>query len=188
MNILIDALPKSVSISGEEYAIHTNFRDWIRLELTLSGQATNEDKMLALFKMFCSALPPTKELAVEGVMEFFSGMKEAETGTGNTKPQKRIYSFEHDAEYIYSAFLSQYNIDLNEMDMHWWKFKALFKGLDDTHKISKIMEFRAVELTKIKDKEQKSYYRRMKELYRLPDGRTESDKADDFVNALSGLV
>ena len=42
--------------------------------------------------------------------------------------QKQIYSYEFDADYIYSAFLQQYKIDLNSIKyMHWWKFKDLFE-------------------------------------------------------------
>ncbi|WP_165442998.1 Gp15 family bacteriophage protein [Senegalia massiliensis] len=54
-----------------------------------------------------------------------------------------IYSFEHDDEYIYSAFLDQYGIDLKDIKhLHWWKFKSPFKGLKEDNLICKIMRYR----------------------------------------------
>jgi hypothetical protein len=98
---------------------------------------------------------------------------------------KQIYSFEYDAEYIFSAFLSQYNIDLNSIKyMHWWKFRALFTGLNEDHLFSKIMSYRAMDLSKIKDKEQRKYYRKLKLKYRLPDTRSDREKERDFANIL----
>jgi len=103
----------------------------------------------------------------------------------NGKSVRAIYSFEHDAGYIFSAFLAQYNIDLNVIEyMHWWKFKALFESLNEDHLISKIMSYRSMDLSQIKDKEQRKYYRKLKMAYRLPDNRTDEEKEKDFTNAL----
>ena len=55
--------------------------------------------------------------------------KRAGAVEGATEVQ-RIYSFEHDDDYIYSAFLTQYHIDLQDIEyLHWWKFKALLRTL-----------------------------------------------------------
>jgi len=44
----------------------------------------------------------------------------------------------------------------------------MFKTLKGDNEIVKIMEYRAINLSKIKDKEQKRYYKSMKEFYKLP--------------------
>ena len=98
---------------------------------------------------------------------------------------KRIYSYEFDAEYIYSAFMEQYKIDLNKEHLHWWKFKALFNSLNEEVLFSKIMSYRAIDLSKIKDKDMKKYYKKMKKLYALPDLRSEEEKENDFAEAFS---
>jgi hypothetical protein len=46
------------------------------------------------------------------------------------------------------------------------------------------MEYRAVDLSKIKDKDQKEHYKKLKIKYALPDNRTEEEKEQDFANAL----
>ena len=85
---------------------------------------------------------------------------------------------------IFSAFWHDYKIDLNEIDyLHWFKFKALFEGLDDKNRFCEIMGYRAIDLNKIKDKEQKKRYRKLQRQYALPDNRTVEEKEQDFANA-----
>ena len=98
---------------------------------------------------------------------------------------KQIYSYEFDDEYIYSAFMSQYGIDLNNTKyLHWWKFKALMNSLNDNTLFVKIMGYRNIELSKIKDKSMKDFYKSMKKQYSLPDMRSEEEKEADFANEL----
>ena len=99
-----------------------------------------------------------------------------------------IYSFEHDAEYIYAAFLDQYGIDLQDIEhLHWWKFRALFKGLKEDTLISKIMGYRSIEITNNMSDSEKKYYRKMKQIYALPDNRTQEEKERAFTNAIASI-
>ena len=85
---------------------------------------------------------------------------------------------------IYTAFLDQYGLDLNETDyLHWCKFKAMFEGLKSDNKICEIMGYRAIDVSKIKDKEEKKRYKKLQREYALPDDRTEEEKEQDFAEA-----
>lgn len=77
-----------------------------------------------------------------------------------TKGNKRqIYNYEFDAEYIYSAFMQQYRIDLQEIKyLHWWKFKALFNGLSKETQFVQIMGYRSIDTKKIKDRKERKRY------------------------------
>ena len=128
--------------------------------------------------------------AVEDIIWFYKGGKnekenvDKEVKKSNSK-EKQIYSYEFDAEYIYSAFMEQYNIDLNSIKyLHWWKFKALFNSLNENVLFSKIMGYRAMNINKIKDKDMKKHYKKMKKIYALPDMRSEEEKENDFADAL----
>jgi len=79
--------------------------------------------------------------------------------------------------------MEQYKIDLNYTNMHWWKFKALFQGLSDNTLMVKIMGYRSIDLGKIKDKEEKARYKKLKKIYALPDMRTVEQKEADFNKA-----
>ena len=67
--------------------------------------------------------------------------------------------------------------------MHWWKFKAMFNGLKSDNKIVEIMGYRAIDLSKIKDKEEKKRYKELKRIYALPDMRSQEQKESDFACA-----
>ena len=85
---------------------------------------------------------------------------------------------------IYSAFMSQYGIDLQKIKfLHWWEFKAMFECLNDDNKIVEVMGYRSINLAKIKDKDEKARIRKLKKLYALPDMRTDEEKQADFNRA-----
>lgn len=189
MNILIDLVPKTVKVLGKEYTINSNFRTFILFELLIQDESLSEvEKGIQALKLcYEDEIPPDLNSAIEGILYFYRGGKEeneiqGREGNGNyTQP----YSYEYDAELIYSAFLSQYNIDLQDIEyLHWWKFKALFKGLSEEHEIKKAIKFRTMDLNKIKDKQEREYYRKMKEVYKLPISEEEQKRLDDLTNAL----
>lgn len=190
MNILVDKLPTEY----KGLKVNTNFRSFILFELLMQDRDfSNEEKISLALNLFFEneEFKTTNEVkkAIDGILWIYSLGKSEENNTSKNevkeKKQKNIYSYEHDANLIYSAFLSQYNIDLNEIDyLHWWKFKSLFEGLNDENRICEIMGYRATDLSKIKDKDKKEYYKKLKIKHALPDNRTEEEKEQDFANAL----
>lgn len=176
MSLLTSKLTKSVNIEGIKFEINSNFRNSILFEeLILNEDISKEevqDKAIQLYfkKPIIKSYRP---MALQAIIDFYScGRPEEETEgrkeNYNSK-QKNIYSFKYDDEYIYSAFLDQYGIDLQDIDyLHWWKFKAMFKSLKSDNKIVEIMGYRSMDLNSIKDKEQKAFYKKMQDIYRLP--------------------
>ena len=185
MNILIDKLPTE----HKGLKINTNFRLFILFELLMQDKDyTPEEKIkLSLDLFFENKITNIKE-AVECILWFYSGgidKKEKKEKKEESQTKKRIYSFEYDAEYIYSAFLDQYGIDLNEIDyLHWWKFKAMFKSLKSDNKIVEIMGYRAINVSKIKNKDEQKKYKKLQMEFALPDNRSEEEKETEFANAL----
>lgn len=201
MSILLGKLPESLEIQGESYDLNTDFRTWIRFESLFTKSQDDGYDAFANACILCFRktdekpfkLPPSYTDTLKGLLAFYCGksldeyeelaVKKADGSMNNEKSQ-RIYDFEFDSDYIYAAFMQQYGIDLCQTDMHWWKFKALFAGLTDGTKIADIMQVRAVDLSKIKDKEQKARYIKLKDLYSLPDLRSEEEKENDMASAL----
>ena len=58
-----------------------------------------------------------------------------------------------------------------------------FESLTDKTQIVEIMGYRAIDLSKIKDKEEKKRYKELKRIYALPDMRTQEQKESDFACA-----
>ena len=171
MNILIDLLPSSVKINGTEYDINSDFRTSVLFSLLMEDDSLNEEeKVLQALNLYYPVVPDNLEEAIEQIKWFYSCGK-LNNPIGNKKARassKKVFDFEVDANYIYSAFMSQYNIDLQDIgQLHWWKFKALLEGLKEDNKLSKIIEYRSMDLSKIKDKEQRKFYKDMQKQYSL---------------------
>lgn len=183
MNLLLDKLPTE----HEGLKIETNFRSFILFELLMQDKKiSDKDKIILALRIFYKEIPQDIKKAMDVIIWFYSrGKNKVKNDKKDEKnDKKRIYSYEYDADCIYSAFLHDYRLDLNEIDyLHWWKFKALFEGLNGENKICKYMEYRAVDLSKIKDKEQKKKYKKLKQACSLPDERTEEEKEQDFADA-----
>ena len=188
-NLLINKLPQCTS-SGLK--IRTDFRESIKFELLMQDRTISDEKkiriILNLYYYKPEKITDIKK-ALEDILWFYKGGDRIVTDNrkkendGNDK-KKQIYSYEFDAEYIYSAFMQQYKIDLNSIRyLHWWKFRALFINLNEDVLFSKIMKYRAIDLKDIKDKEMKKFYKKMKQLYALPDMRTDEEKENDFARA-----
>ena len=195
MSIILDPMPNFLEVDGQKISINTDFRTWIRFDEALFwSEKPMEDRIYsALDICYCGKIPADINGAVRAAIGFYAHagnpIKEIGENTqneqGNFARGKQTYSFAHDASLIYAAFRSQYGIDLTKESLHWWIFKALFEGLTDENKICKVMEIRSIDLSKIKDKEQKAHYRKLKRLYRLPDPRSEEEQETDMINALS---
>lgn len=188
MNILIDLLPTIVNINNVEYEINSDFRTSILFELLMQDNSIGkEDKIITALELYYPVIPENINEAIEQILWFYRCGKEITSSKGNGKGKSitQIYSFEHDDDYIYAAFMDQYNIDLQDIEyLHWWKFKAMFKSLKEGNEIVKIMGYRSMDLSKIKDKEEKAYYKKMQELYKLPISKDEKEKLDEITVAL----
>lgn len=174
-------------VDGKKYAVNTDFRHWIRLELAINDDnMPNQDKIKLLLSLYKNKLPPRLDKAVFALGQFYSGGGKSMPRRGDSK-NTALYSFEYDKEAIYAAFYKEYNIDLNTARLHWWQFKALFQNLPPSCTFMRILCFRAVDLSRIKDSTERSFYRRMKVLCSLPDSRSKEEKDLENTQSLSAL-
>ena len=153
-------------------------------------ELTKEEKIIQSLQLYYPNFNEIKDFktAINNILWFYSGGKELANSNKkkNTRNNKQIYNYEFDAEYIYSAFMQEYKIDLQDIEsLHWWKFKALFNGLTEETQFVKIMGYRTIDISKIKDKKEKKRYKELQRLYALPDMRTEEEKEYDFAEAFS---
>lgn len=190
-NLILNKLPQ---YTPSKLKIRTDFRETIKFELLMQDKTINEnDKIKMALNLYYYNPHEIEDIkkAIEDILWFYKGGKQdkkrnVDNEKDDNSKQKQIYSYEFDAEYIYSAFMEQYKIDLNSIKyLHWWKFKALFLSLNEEVLFSKIMGYRAMNINSIKDKEMKKFYKKMKKIYALPDMRTEEEKENDFAEAFS---
>ena len=155
--------------------------------MLMQDDEVNEyDKIFTALELFYPTIPHDLQQGIDKIMWFYAGdtVQGKDLGRGVTKSDQQ-YNYEYDADYIFAAFMDQYGIDLNEIEyMHWWKFKALFKNLKEDNLIVKIMQYRSIDLRKIKDKEEQKRYKELKELYKIPISKTEVEKKNEIDECL----
>lgn len=178
-SILTSKLPVDVVINNKRYKINSDFRTSIIFAKLIEENELTEDIILKILELYYPIIPKDIEQAINNIFWFYTCGKNEEEKS-NSKPtgnNKKVYDYEEDAQYIYSAFLSQYRIDLQDIEyLHWWKFKAMFTSLKEDNEIVKIMQYRSMDLSKIQDKEQKEFYKKMKDIYKLKEKISEEDK------------
>lgn len=140
MDLTKRGLPNVVTINGSPFSIYTDFRKWMRFEIEVGKLRQGEN--IDVSYLFKNEMPPCCNL--RDLFVFSRPVSEL--------PRLRKDSdvialdYEIDADYIYSAFMGQYGIDLIEIEeLHWHKFLALLKGLREGEVITKIMSYRCYE-------------------------------------------
>lgn len=201
MNILIDKLPQKI----DNIEINTDFRNWMLFELILQDKELNEqEQFLEIInvtlkdgiKVISNLTKNELKNVINNLLWFYTcdryknekNNKIFDLKQDFKTKSKAIYSFEYDADYIFSSFYECYKIDLTKTKMHWWKFKTLFANLSDNCIFSKIMQYRSIEINSKMSKEERKFYLEKKRIYALPDLRTNEQKENDFANSLFKMM
>ena len=93
-----------------------------------------------------------------------------------------IIDYDLDSELIYSSFMQQYGIDITVVDMHWYKFMALIKGLSADTKLGRVMGYRAYTKSDTSHEEFMKEQQRIWEIY--PPLTAEQQADIDELNSL----
>ena len=183
MNILINPLPMNYQYNGIEYPFHTDFREWIKVELIMADEEILPNEKAGIIASIIFPKVPQDIKLWDFLIWFYACGKNPPTvksKKASSKKNTAIYSFEYDDGYIYSAFIEQYNIDLTTIDyLHWWKFKAMFKSLHDC-KFTDILGYRSEEIDSKMSEKQKSRIKELKQVYGLPKSLSEQQKIEEI--------
>lgn len=200
MNLLIDLPPDTVAVGNGEYPIATGFRTWVLFELLMQDDSISpsEKARNAIELAFPEGIPgeESAEDVIDAIIWFYTcgrSDKERKLGADNENTDEeesydtheRAYSFDYDDEYIYAAFRQQYGVNLATIrDLHWWEFRAMFKGLDHNCEFAKIMGYRTAKVTSDMSKSEKAFLHKMKAIHALPMSQKEYDAANALIDAL----
>ena len=170
LNLLYQKLPDALVVDGTEYAIKTDFRDWIWFAELLENQEMMElEKACLAMQLFTERRPLNVAAAFCAFMDF-AACKELPK-TGITKPVQRnepVFSCLYDSPYIYGAFLQAYGIDLCSTPyLHWYRFHALLTALPDCP-LSERIGIRSVRLSDVNDSRQRIQIIKRQDAVRIP--------------------
>lgn len=145
MNPLIQKLPTAVKVDGLRYEINSDFRNCLKIITAFEdSELLPQEKQLIMLKLlFGDNIPPDLEQACRVGVKFLNCGEEIEESKESAAFGGRLYSFEKDARFIFTAINQTHGIDLESIDyMHWWKFCWLFMDLKEDCFFSRMIYLR----------------------------------------------
>ena len=89
-----------------------------------------------------------------------------------------IYILLGEKGYIKASFMSDYKIDIDKIEMHWWQFYDLLQGLTDNSVLNRVRSIREESLSGKKGKE-RSKWEELKKQVELKREKTSYEKELD---------
>ena len=153
--------PQFVEVNGKQYKINTDFRVAIECNRIAEDDSIGDfERALAIiYTLFGEEginTPKHYERLLELAQMYLLCGKEYDT-ENNDKPDM---NFIEDYSYITTSFMSDYHIDLDNSEMHWWKFMDLMNGLSNSELgdcciLNRIRNLRTYDISQIKDQKEK---------------------------------
>lgn len=190
--------PTKVKIENEEYSINTDFRIAIECDKIARDLSINDfERALAIiYKLYGEKGLKAKnnyDKLLELAQKYLSCGKEI---TDKTKREEPDMDFEQDMDYIEASFMSDYNIDLTNIEMHWWKFFNLINGLSNNELgncciLNRIRNLRNYDTSQIKDSKERQKIEEVKRQVALKKkektlSKEQKESVDRF-NKLAGI-
>lgn len=169
-----NSLPDVITINGRDFLIHTDFRVWLKFEISLTKM--NPKDIIDVSYLFKNEKP--SYCPISDLIAFSRPRNELPRNVFG-KSDVIVIDYELDADLIYSAFMEQYGIDLLEVEhLHWHKFLALLAGIGENTKLREVMGYRCYEKSTEKEDVLRNKLRRAWEINRT--SLTEKEELDEF--------
>lgn len=182
--------PEYIEVNNKTYKINTDYKyalacfraledddinDYARVYAIISillGKENNENIEVPQFN--------NEELskAIELLVKYLSCNKSNDKDISN----KRDMDFIQDEEYIKASFYTDYQIDLDNTKMHWWKFCNMIEGFTEKCILNKVRDIRNTDLSEYKDQKTKDKLIRAMETVKLKNKKSREEKIleDEF--------
>lgn len=189
--------PKYVKVNDKKYEINTDFRVAIECNRIAEDETIGDfERALAIiYELFGEEGINTQEdheKLLELALKYLSCGKEI-----NDKPKEEPdMDFIEDMDYIEASFMSDYNIDLASVEMHWWKFYKLMNGLSNSEignccVLNRVRNLRNFDTKDIKDQKEKDRIEKAKKEVALKKNKKEkhiTQKQEESMNRLNELL
>ena len=165
--------------NGKKYKINTSYRVALKCDDIYKDDTIGDyEKNLAIIYILLGEKAINDRKNFPEIIELIS--KYLSCGKEVTRDNYKIPSmdFVQDEGYIKASFMSDYGIDLNKDDMHWWKFFDLLQGLTESSVLNRVRSIREEPLSGKKGKELSKWIE-VKKQVELKMKKTEEEKELD---------
>ena len=162
-NIMLDPLPND----WNGYPIDSDFQTGIMISQCMADESlSNDEKFLtAMDLLFPQDKPPVNE-AEEAITWFLNEYNHDNMASKKKEKEEIVFDFDIDQWRIYAAFKSQYNIDLNTAQLHWFVFMGLLSNLAECA-LTRVMDIRQKEITPKMSRKEKNAIMAAKKVFAI---------------------
>lgn len=189
--------PKYIEIKGKRYKINTDFRVAIECnEIANDSEISDYERAIGiLIKLFGTEIIDdgrndfdVYSKALDLAQKYLSCGKEIKTSDDDVPDMDYV----EDMDYIEASFMSDYNIDLSNIQMHWWKFYNLLNGLSNSELgnccvLNRIRNLRNYDLSEIKDIKERQKMKKAQEQVALKRNKKENNLTEKQKRSLEEL-
>lgn len=190
--------PEYAKIGDRKYKINTDYRTAIKCNEIANDTTIGDcERALAIIYVLFGEeglnCPSDYQKLLEIAQKYLSCGKEL-NDNGNEKPDM---DFVQDMDFIEASFMSDYGIDLANIEMHWWKFFNLMNGLSNSEFgncciLNRIRNIRNTDLNSIEDAKTRKQVKEQQERFALKKMKKkftkEQEKSIDKFYKLTGIV
>lgn len=172
--------PEYIEFNLKKYKINTDFRLALKCDEVFRDDSIGDfEKMLAIIYILLGeeALKDREnhEKVFSLLLKYLRCGKELNNEPNTEEPSM---DFKQDIGYIKASFMSDYKIDLDKEEMHWWQFFDLLTGLTENSVLNRVRSIREEPLLNKKGKEREKW-EKLKRQVELKHDKTEKEKELD---------
>lgn len=200
-NILLTSAPSTVKVGGFSVDINTSWRTGVKVMQAIEDVNLSEkDQQLALLMLYFGFQSESKvalrkpavehpDEAIEAALLFFNfnepkQPKSPTVAAPDSSAVFRSWDWDLDAWRVIADFRREYQINLTDdnLQMHWWDFWSLFRGLCDTSNSMNVIAIRGATPDPKMSSEEKNELRKRQEAVMLPPRtKEEAEKIGNFL-------
>lgn len=180
--------PEYVKVNNKKYKIDTSFRTAIKcIDIANDFNIYDYERALAIIYMLFGdeALDDKEnyEKLLKLAQKYLSCGQELKEDNDNEIDM----DFTQDMNLIETSFLSDYNMDISNSNMHWWKFYDLVNGLSNSEMgncciLNRIRNLRNTDTSKIKDFKIRQQTEEMQQRFALKKHDVYTKEEEDNIN------
>ena len=146
--------PEYIEVDLKKYKINTDFRLALKCdEIYRDESISDTEKNMAIIYILLGSEALADRKNYDKILKLLAKYLACNKDIDNTMEKEPSMNYKQDGGYIKASFMSDYGIDLDVDDMHWWKFFDLLQGLTDNSVLNRVRAIREESLSGKKGKE-----------------------------------
>lgn len=174
--------PEYIEVNGKRYKINTDFRVALKCDEVYRDETIGTcEKNLAIIYLLLgddglNASDDYEEI-LKLLVRYLLRDKDVEDIDTDEEPSM---SYKQDVGYIKASFMSDYNIDLDKVEMHYWQFFDLLQGLTENSILNRVRMIREEPLSGKKGKEREQWEKAKKQVALKREKTKSEEELDKF--------